>query len=142
MLLNGPSINMTGAVEINTFGLTAFDAMIDNLKSIAIKKGHMLTCFQSNSEGQLIDWIQQAHFEHYDGIIINPGAYTHTSIALLDAVKAVGTPTVEVHISDVSKREEFRLVSYIRAACIGHIIGHGTDGYCEAIDLLEAHHEN
>ena len=88
-----------------------------------------------NHEGALVDRIQEA-YGNTDGIIINPGAYTHTSIALLDAVKAVGIPTVEVHISDVARREPFRSVSYIRAACVGSIIGHGTDGYLEAMDLL------
>lgn len=91
--------------------------------------------FQSNHEGALVDRIQEA-FGSTDGIVINPGAYTHTSIALLDALKAVAIPAVEVHISDVSKREAFRSVSYIRDACIGSVIGHGTDGYLEAVDML------
>ena len=96
--------------------------------------------YQSNHEGCLVDKIQDAYGK-FDGIVINPAAYTHTSIAILDAVKAVGIPTVEVHISDVSKREDFRQISYIRAACIATISGHGIQGYLEAIDLLIAHHE-
>ena len=92
--------------------------------------------YQSNHEGALVDKIQEAYFEGYDAIVINPGAYTHTSIALLDALKAVSIPTVEVHISDVSKREDFRQISYIRLACVKTITGHGTDGYLEAIDTL------
>ena len=92
--------------------------------------------YQSNHEGDLVDKIQEAYFKGADGIVINPGAYTHTSIALLDAVKATSLPCVEIHISKVEDREDFRQVSYIRAACIGTISGHGTDGYLEAIDLL------
>ena len=93
-------------------------------------------CRQSNHEGDLVDWIQEAYFEGANGIVINPGAYTHTSIALLDAVKSVKLPTVEVHISKVEEREDFRQVSYIRAACVKTITGHGTEGYLEAIDYL------
>jgi len=91
---------------------------------------------QSNCEGKLVSYIQNAYFEHFDGIVINPAAYTHTSIALLDAVKAVGIPTVEIHISDVSSREDFRQISYIRRACIATVSGKGTDGYLIAIDRL------
>mgnify|MGYP002509180381 CR=1 FL=1 len=91
--------------------------------------------YQSNHEGELVDAIQNAYGK-VQGIVFNPAAYTHTSVALLDALKAVGIPTVEVHISDVSKREEFRQISFVRAACIATIAGHGTDGYLEAIDLL------
>ena len=93
-------------------------------------------CFQSNHEGAIVDAIQQAYFNHIDGIVINPAAYTHTSVALLDAVKAVGIPTVEVHVSDPDRREDFRHVSYIRAACIATIRGHGLPGYLEALHLL------
>jgi 3-dehydroquinate dehydratase-2 len=97
--------------------------------------------YQSNHEGYLVDAIQAA-YRVQDGIIINPGAYTHTSIALLDALKAVGIPTVEVHITDVDEREDFRKVSYIRAACVKTISGHGTDGYLEAMDYLTGGHEH
>lgn len=138
MLINGPSINMTGAKEINTFGRTAFDAMIDNLKSVATKKGHMLTCFQSNSEGQLIDWIQQAHFERYDGIIINPGALSHYSIALRDAIGTCGIPCIEVHLGNVFRQESFRHESVTLGACLGHIGGLGPMGYILAMDALAA----
>ena len=95
-----------------------------------------MTCYQSNHEGDLVDRVQQAYFEGMDGIVINPGAYTHTSIAILDAVKAVRIPTAEVHISNVKEREDFRQVSYIREACCFTVMGHGTDGYLEAIDYL------
>ena len=138
MLLNGPSINMSGAKEINQFGMTAFDAMIENLKNVAGKKGHMLTCFQSNSEGQLIDWIQQAHFEHYDGIIINPGALSHYSLALRDALVSCSIPSVEVHLTNDYRREEFRHDSVTMGACMGHIGGFGPLGYILAMDALAA----
>ena len=99
-------------------------------------RGVDAVCLQSNHEGDLVDFIQRAYTEGADGIVINPGAYTHTSIAILDAVKSVMLPTVEVHISRVEEREDFRQVSYIRAACVATITGHGVKGYLEAIDLL------
>lgn len=138
MLINGPSVNMTGSKEINAYGKTTFDAMIDNLKAVAAKKGHMLTCFQSNSEGQLIDWIQQAHFEHYDGVIINPGALSHYSIALRDALGTCGLPCIEVHLGNVYRRESFRHDSVTIGACLGHIGGFGPMGYILAMDALAA----
>ena len=141
LVINGPNLNMLGIREPDLYGRETYADLVKKIEGHATAMGIEVKCLQSNHEGDLVDYIQSA-YGAFDGIVINPGAYTHTSIALLDAVKAVGTPTVEVHISDVSKREEFRRVSYIRAACIGHIIGHGTDGYCEAIDLLEAHYEN
>lgn len=137
LVINGPNLNLLGLREPDIYGKETYDSLCDKIRTYA--KAHTVDFYQSNHEGDLVDAIQST-YRVYDGIVINPGAYTHTSIALLDALKAVGTPAVEVHISDVSKREEFRLVSYIRPACIGHIIGHGTDGYCEAIDLLEAHY--
>ena len=112
---------------------------VDNLTAVRYNKLN-LYMVQTNHEGVLVDEIQQT-YRKYQGIVINPGAYTHTSIAILDAVKAVGVPTVEVHISDVSKREDFRQISYIRAACIATIAGHGIDGYLEAMDLLIEHCE-
>ena len=138
MLINGPSVNMTGAKEINVYGTTAFDKMIDGLKSVAAKKGHLLTCLQSNSEGQLIDWVQQAHFEHYDGVIIDPGALSHYSIALRDALATCDLPCVEVHLSNVYRREEFRHDSVTIGACVGHIGGFGPLGYILAMDALTA----
>lgn len=139
LVINGPNLNLLGLREPDIYGKETYNSLCDKIRAYA--KKHSVDFYQSNHEGDLVDAIQST-YQTYDGIIINPGAYTHTSVAILDAVKAVGTPTVEVHISDVSKREDFRQVSYIRAACIGHIIGHGTDGYCEAVDLLEAHYEN
>ena len=106
------------------------------IQAEADKLGVEVSFFQSNHEGALVDAIQQAYFDQVDGIIINPAAYTHTSVALLDAVKAVGIPTVEVHVSDPDSREEFRHVSYIRTACVATIRGHGLPGYLEALRLL------
>ena len=141
LVINGPNINFLGKREPEIYGNRSYE---DLLKTIAAEaEAHDVTVefYQSNHEGDPVDAIQKA-YGRVDGIIINPAAYTHTSVALLDAVKAVGIPTVEVHISDVARREPFRSVSYIRAACVGSIIGHGTDGYLEAMDLLiERSHE-
>ena len=139
LVINGPNLNMLGVREPDVYGRETYDSLVDKIQSYCDKKGVEVQFMQSNHEGALVDAIQGA-FGCMDGIVINPGAYTHTSIAILDAVKAINLPTVEVHISDVSKREEFRQISYIRAACIKTIAGHGTDGYLEAIDCLEAHY--
>ena len=135
LVLNGPNLNMLGIREPGIYGSETYRDLLEKIAAHAQTRGVSVDCFQSNHEGALVDRIQEA-YGNTDGIIINPGAYTHTSIALLDAVKAVGIPTVEVHISDVARREPFRSVSYIRAACVSSVIGHGTDGYLEAMDLL------
>ncbi len=135
LVINGPNINMLGIREPDIYGRETYDSLIEKIQKHADLRGVEVEFFQSNHEGALVDAIQGA-YGNADGIVINPAAYTHTSVALLDAVKAVGIPTVEVHISDVSKREDFRQISYIRAACVATIAGHGTDGYTEAIDLL------
>ena len=135
LVLNGPNLNMLGIREPGIYGSETYRDLLEKIAVHAQTRGVSVDFFQSNHEGALVDRIQEA-YGNTDGIVINPGAYTHTSIALLDAVKAVGIPTVEVHISDVARREPFRSVSYIRAACVGSIIGHGTDGYLEAMDLL------
>ena len=141
LVLNGPNLNMLGSREPGIYGSETYRDLLEKIAAHAQTRGVSVDFFQSNHEGALVDRIQEA-YGNTDGIVINPGAYTHTSIALLDAVKAVGIPTVEVHISDVARREPFRSVSYIRAACVGSIIGHGTDGYLEAMDLLiERSHE-
>lgn len=138
-LLNGPNLNMLGIREPDKYGSVSYAALLGMIKEHCEKRGVEVVCFQSNHEGDLVDRIQEAYYGGADGIVINPGAYTHTSIALLDAVKAVGLPTVEVHISKVEEREDFRQVSYIRAACVKTITGHGLSGYIEAIDhLIEA----
>ena len=135
LVINGPNLNMLGIREPGIYGSETYATLLDKISAHAKKRGVSVDFFQSNHAGALVDRIQEA-FGSTDGIVINPGAYTHTSIALLDALKAVAIPAVEVHISDVSKREAFRSVSYIRDACIGSVIGHGTDGYLEAVDML------
>ena len=135
LVINGPNLNMLGVREPAVYGKETYDDLCRMVKEHAEKRGVDVALYQSNHEGDLIDRIQLA-YGTVDGIVINPGGYTHTSVALLDAVKAVGIPTVEVHISDVSCREAFRQVSYIRAACIATVAGHGLKGYLEAMDLL------
>ncbi len=127
---------MLGIREPDIYGKEDYSALIELVEEHCKNIGVEPVCCQSNHEGDLVDKIQEAYFKGADGIVINPGAYTHTSIALLDAVKSVGIPTVEVHISDVAKREDFRQISYIRAACVKTIAGHGIKGYIEAIDFL------
>ena len=135
LVINGPNINMLGIREPGIYGSDSFETLCSTVKSHAEGAGIEVKLFQSNHEGALVDEIQ-ATYGKFDGIVINPGAYTHTSIALLDAVKAVSIPTVEVHISDVASREDFRQISYIRKACVKTICGHGIAGYTEAIDYL------
>ncbi len=135
-VINGPNLNMLGIREPDKYGTESYASLISSLEEHAREKGYTLVCYQSNHEGDLVDKIQEAYFEKADGIVINPGAYTHTSVALLDAVNGVKIPTVEIHISDVSKREDFRQVSYIRQACVKTISGHGLQGYFEAVEFL------
>ena len=135
LVINGPNLNMLGIREPSHYGRQTYADLIKKIADHCEKKGIEVETYQSNHEGDLVDKIQSA-YQNADGIVINPGAYTHTSIALLDAVKSVGVPTVEVHISKVEEREDFRQISYIRLACVKTITGHGTDGYIEAIDFL------
>lgn len=138
-IINGPNLNMLGIREPDIYGRTTYADLCKTIRDHADKRNIEVEIYQSNHEGDLVDKIQSC-YQTVDGIVINPAAYTHTSVALLDAVKAIGVPTVEVHISDVSKREDFRQISYIRAACIKTIAGHGIQGYLEAMDtLLEMH---
>ena len=137
-VLNGPNLNMLGIREPAHYGTVNYKELIQRMETYCGERNIEVVCRQSNHEGDLVDWIQEAYFEGADGIVINPGAYTHTSVALLDAVKSTMLPTVEVHISKVEEREDFRQVSYIRAACIATISGHGVDGYFEAVELLLA----
>ena len=136
LVLNGPNMNMLGIRQPEIYGRATYQDLCDMIRAEADKLGVQVSFFQSNHEGALVDAIQQAYFDKVDGIIINPAAYTHTSVALLDAVKAVGIPTVEVHVSDPDGREEFRHTSYIRAACMATVKGHGLPGYLEALRLL------
>ena len=135
LIINGPNLNMLGIREPAHYGTETYADLVAKIQRHCAARGVEVELYQSNHEGALVDAIQSA-YGTADGIVINPGAYTHTSIALLDAVKAVGLPTVEVHISKVEERESFRQISYIRAACAKTITGHGTDGYLEAIDFL------
>ena len=135
LVINGPNLNMLGIREPDHYGKETYADLVAKIQDHCASKGIEVELFQSNHEGDLVDQIQGA-YGRMDGMVINPGAYTHTSIALLDAVKAVGIPTVEVHISKVEEREDFRQISYIRLACVKTITGHGTDGYMEAIDFL------
>ena len=136
LVINGPNINMLGIREKHIYGSENYDALLELCKKTAAELGVELECYQSNHEGDLVDKIQWAYFNGVDGIVINPAAYTHTSVAILDAVKAVSIPTVEVHISKVEEREDFRQVSYIRSACCKTITGHGIKGYAEAMEFL------
>ena len=136
LVLNGPNMNMLGIRQPEIYGKTTYEDLLAMIRAEAEKLNVSVSFFQSNHEGTLVDAIHQAYFDQVDGIIINPAAYTHTSVALLDAVKAVGIPTVEVHISDPDTREEFRHVSYIREACVKTIAGHGLAGYLEALQYL------
>ena len=136
LVINGPNLNMLGIREPALYGTGTYPALCDKIRSYCEQKNIQVDFYQSNHEGGLVDRIQAAYGDGTDGIVINPGAYTHTSIALLDAVKSVCIPTVEVHISKVEEREDFRQISYIRLACIATITGKGFDGYLEAIHIL------
>ena len=138
MVINGPNLNMLGIREPNIYGKQTFDDLKQLIMQYAKAKNVDISIMQSNHEGVLVDSIQKAYFEKFDGIIINPAAYTHTSIALYDALKAVNINTIEVHISDVNKREKYRQISYVKEACVKTISGHGFDGYLMAIDYLMA----
>ena len=135
LVLNGPNLNMLGIREPDIYGNKSYQDLCNLICGYAERKGVLIEVKQSNHEGELVDWIQEAYYG-VDGIIINPAAYTHTSVAILDALKAVGLPTVEVHISDVTKREEYRQISYVREYSDFSIVGHGFEGYLEAIDYL------
>lgn len=135
LVLNGPNLNLLGLREPEIYGKETYTDLIDRIHRTASELGVEVTCRQSNHEGVLVDWIQEA-YGVYDGIVLNPAAYTHTSIALLDALNAVKIPTVEVHISDTGKRERYRQVSYVRQACVKTVMGLGLDGYEVALRYL------
>ena len=136
LVINGPNINMLGIREPGIYGKNTFADLLKLLEDTAEKEGLEVQQFQSNHEGAIVDKIQEA-FGNFDGIVINPAAYTHTSVAILDALKAVSIPAVEVHISDVDAREPFRQISYAGMACVKTIKGHGLEGYREAILYLK-----
>lgn len=139
LVINGPNLNMLGIREPSHYGTQTYSELVDKVRAHCDAMGVQTEFYQSNHEGDLVDRIQQTYFDGTSGIIINPGAYTHTSVALLDAVKAVSVPTAEVHISDLKDREAFRQTSYIRAACVCTVTGQGLDGYCQAADFLYKH---
>ena len=136
LVLNGPNINMLGVREPDIYGRTTYADLVKTIEEVCAREGIEVECLQSNHEGQLVDWIQGA-YQRVDGIVMNPAAYTHTSVAILDALKAVGLPAVEIHISNIYEREEFRHHSYPGMACVKTIYGHGVKGYEEAILFLK-----
>lgn len=137
LILNGPNINLLGIREPEIYGKGTYAELCALISEYVGKTGDAVSFYQSNHEGDLVDAIQEAYKNGTDGIAFNPAAYTHTSVAIADAVKAVGIPTVEVHISDVSKREDFRSISYVRTACIATVAGEGFNGYLRAVDILK-----
>ena len=137
LVLNGPNINFLGIREPEIYGKTTYKEMIRVISDYAENLGVEVSFYQSNHEGDLVDAIQEAYYDKIDGIVINPGAYTHTSIAILDALKAVGIRTAEVHLSAVEEREAFRQISYVRSYADITITGQGVNGYLRAIDYLK-----
>lgn len=136
LILNGPNINLTGIRETDIYGKKTYADLLNLINEYALKNNIEVCFYQSNHEGDLVDKIQEAYYHKFDGIVFNPAAYTHTSIAIADAVKGTGIPTVEVHISDLEKRESFRQISYVRSVCKKTISGHGFEGYTEALEFL------
>jgi len=138
LVINGPNINMLGIREPDIYGRNNYESLVSLIGHEAESEGLSAECFQSNYEGEIVEKIQKAYGE-FDGIIINPAAYTHTSIAILDALKAVALPAIEVHISDVDSRESFRQISYAGLACIETIKGLGFEGYVKALRDLKSY---
>lgn len=135
LVINGPNLNMLGIREKHLYGAQDYAALCDYIRAQAQRLGIEVELYQSNHEGAIVDRIQQA-YQVIDGIVINPGAYTHTSVAILDALKAVSIPACEVHLTDVNAREEFRKISYVRLACDKTFSGYGFDGYRMAMEYL------
>ena len=135
LVINGPNLNMLGIREPDIYGKQDFHALEAYIRASAEELGHTVTLFQSNHEGEIVDMIQSA-YGVFDGIVINPAAYTHTSVAILDALKAVGIPTVEVHLSDINSREEFRKHSYVSMIAVKTICGLGFEGYRKALEYF------
>lgn len=135
LVINGPNLNLLGIREKEIYGVSTYKDLVNKIKRYAKEKNIKVKCVQTNYEGKIIDYIQNS-INKYQGIIINAGAYTHYSVAIKDALKAVSIPCVDVHISDINNREDYRKVNYIKDECIASIINKGFDGYIEAIDLL------
>ena len=138
LVINGPNLNMLGLREPSIYGDRSYKALVELIETVCRDEGIAVEVFQSNHEGAIVDKIQAAYGE-FDGIVINPAAYTHTSVAILDALKAMSIPAVEVHISDVSTRESFRQVSYAGMACVKTYMGQGFEGYAMAIRYLKGY---
>lgn len=138
MVINGPNLNMTGIREVGVYGSESYEQLKAYIEEQAAARGVQVKVLQSNHEGQIIDWIHSAYFERYDGLIINPGALTHYSFAVHDAIKAALIPAIEVHLSNIHAREEFRRRSVTAAACVGQICGLGKLGYILAMEALTA----
>lgn len=140
MILNGPNINMLGIREKDIYGSVNYDALLKLIQEEADQRHVEVKFYQSNHEGDLVDMIQKAYFEKIDGIVINPAAYTHTSVAIADAIKAIAPiPVVEIHISNINEREEFRHISYCAPYCVAQIKGEGIQGYIHAMDIVIEH---
>lgn len=138
LVINGPNLNFLGIREKGIYGTQDYNDLVDMIQDKAQKAGCEIECFQSNHEGAIIDRIQEAYFDGTEGIVINPGAYTHYSYAIRDALASITVPKVEIHISDITQREEFRRISVTKEACDYQIYGHGLDGYLMAIDFIIA----
>lgn len=138
LIINGPNINMLGIREPDIYGKENYETLLELVRSTCAQEGIECECYQSNHEGALVDRIQEA-YGNIDGIVINPAAYTHTSVAIPDAIKAVGIPTIEVHISDIEQREDFRKHSYVTPVSVARICGEGLQGYAHAIRMLKGH---
>lgn len=136
LVINGPNLNFLGIREKGIYGTQDYNCLVNMIQEKAKKEGCEITCFQSNHEGAIIDRIQEAYFDGTEGIVINPGAYTHYSYAIRDALASIMVPKVEIHISDITKREEFRKTSVTKPACDHQIYGKGLDGYLMAIDFV------
>ena len=141
LVINGPNLNLLGIREPDIYGKEDYNSLLRQIAAYAEEIGVDVQFFQSNHEGAIVDAIQDAYFQGIDGIVINPAAYTHTSVAIADALKAVSLPGVEVHISPVEKRESFRQISYVRDWALATVSGRGFAGYLQALDVLKAHLE-
>lgn len=142
LVVNGPNLNFLGIRDQSVYGNQSYEALVTLIETHAHEVGVEVVCFQSNSEGAIIDRLQAAYYEKVDGIVINPGAYTHYSYAIRDAIASIMIPTVEVHISNIHERESFRQVSVTQAVCVNQIAGKGLIGYLEGMDYLLTNHQD
>lgn len=141
-IINGPNLNFLGIREPGIYGNETYQELIDIVTEYGTSQGHTVECFQSNSEGALIDYLQSCYYNKMEGIVFNPGAYTHYSYAIRDAIASIKIPTVEVHLSAIHEREGFRSISVVQEVCIAQISGKKIEGYLEAIDYLESYNKN